>query len=129
MASDPEPGTGSGRDESVRSRWCSELRGEALVLRNGTPECDLTWSGSDSLSMILNSAAATCEISPTEGHAAWAVTGLTIRLERVGTRSGYSQTLEGFIQANLNRVFQLVLRGKFSRRFAAKRKGAHRSSR
>ena len=96
------------------------LIGSARVFRSGVEECDVSWRGTDTISMLLNSAAATCRDD--HGFLGWHVDGLTVHLRALDYRPSFDTTLEETAHLRVLRARRLLRPGCFAYRVARRRR-------
>ena len=96
------------------------LTGSARVFRSGVEECDVSWRSTDTISMLLNSAAATCRDD--HGFLGWHVDGLTVHLRALDYRPSFDTTLEESAHLRVLRARRLLRPGCFAYRVARRRR-------
>lgn len=87
----------------------SSICAAAFFFRSGELEASCTAHGGDTLSSLVNAAAATCE-DDRGRHVAWAVDRVEVHLRPVGFRDGFEVTVEGFALAQMRRLHRLISR-------------------
>ncbi|CAE7281754.1 unnamed protein product, partial [Symbiodinium microadriaticum] len=113
-----------------RPRWDVELKGEALITRNGEAECWVDWTANTRLKDLVQSAQQTCDASSFNEAPywrGWRVARLQIDLVENGRRPRYEATVTETIVHNLDLVWRLVKlkrdgRDGFARRMARQRR-------
>ena len=96
------------------------LTGSARVFRSGLEECDVSWRGDETLSMLLNSAAATCRDH--HGFLGWHVDSITVHLRALDYRPSFDTTLEETAHLRMLRARRLLRPGCFAYRVARRRR-------
>ena len=96
------------------------LTGCARVFRSGVEECEVSWRGNETISTLLNSAAATCRDN--HGFLGWHVDGITVHLRALDYRPSFDTTLEETAHLRLLRARRLLRPGCFAYRVARRRR-------
>ena len=116
--------------ERLRSHrvWNTSLRGEAAIFRDNVHEASASYSGEMTLSQFLNEAAGVCQNSDGT-YNAYAVTGVSVFMRRIGVKRRFGTTLERVIHDSLERAYIHASRGRFTKRVARQRRRWFRAGR
>eukprot|EP00439_Symbiodinium_sp_Y106_P008551 s5199_g1.t1 len=102
--------------------------GEAAIFRDNVHEASASYSGEMTLSQFLNEAAGVCQNSDGT-YNAYAVTGVSVFMRRIGVKRRFGTTLERVIHDSLERAYIHASCGRFTKRVARQRRRWFRAGR